>query len=72
MPMNRSLYPTNWLSKSERAVLTLTVHHIDRNPGNNQPGNLIALCSGCHRRAHRGDRRGMGVQPNQLNLFSEV
>ena len=32
---------------------TLTVHHIDMNPGNCDPSNLIALCAGCHLRRHR-------------------
>lgn len=32
---------------------TLTVHHIDGNPGNCSPDNLIALCAGCHLAAHR-------------------
>ena len=32
---------------------TLTVHHIDRDPGNCSPDNLIALCAGCHLAAHR-------------------
>ena len=31
---------------------TLTVHHIDGDPGNCSPENLIALCAGCHLRAH--------------------
>jgi 5-methylcytosine-specific restriction endonuclease McrA len=29
----------------------LTVHHIDHNPGNCHPSNLIALCAVCHLRA---------------------
>lgn len=32
---------------------TLTVHHIDQDPGNCDPANLIALCAGCHLRRHR-------------------
>ena len=30
---------------------TLTVHHIDHNPGNCSDDNLIALCAPCHLRA---------------------
>uniref|UniRef100_A0A6H2A2S6 Putative homing endonuclease n=1 Tax=viral metagenome TaxID=1070528 RepID=A0A6H2A2S6_9ZZZZ len=26
----------------------LTVHHIDYNPANNPPGNLLLLCAKCH------------------------
>lgn len=36
---------------------TLTVHHIDRNPGNNSPDNLVALCPACHLEAHRWERK---------------
>lgn len=32
---------------------TLTVHHIDMDPGNCSSENLIALCAGCHLAAHR-------------------
>lgn len=32
---------------------TLTVHHLDQDPGNCDPTNLIALCAGCHLRRHR-------------------
>lgn len=36
---------------------TLTVHHIDMNPGNCSMENLIALCAPCHLRAHRMARK---------------
>lgn len=46
---------------------TLTVHHIDHQPENCDPGNLIALCAPCHLRAdakhHAESRRGQ--QPDQ-------
>lgn len=39
----------------------LTVAHLDQNPGNNDPANLMALCSPCHLRhdaiAHGQTRR---------------
>jgi 5-methylcytosine-specific restriction endonuclease McrA len=31
-----------------KAGYTLTVHHVDGNPQNNQPSNLRALCQRCH------------------------
>lgn len=31
---------------------TLHVHHIDINPRNNAPENLVSLCKGCHKRHH--------------------
>ena len=35
----------------------LHVHHIDRNPANNDPANLMTLCSSCHLKLHwREDR----------------
>lgn len=43
----------------------LHVHHIDRNPANNDPSNLMTLCSSCHLKLHwREDRekRLAGVQ----------
>lgn len=36
---------------------TLTVAHLDQDPGNNDPGNLRALCSGCHLRHDAPFRR---------------
>jgi 5-methylcytosine-specific restriction endonuclease McrA len=30
----------------------LHVHHLDENPTNNSPANLLTLCSRCHRQAH--------------------
>src|SRR5574337_204403 len=35
----------------------LHVHHIDRNPANNDPANLMTLCASCHLKLHwREDR----------------
>ena len=31
----------------------LEIHHADGNPFNNELGNLVALCHGCHRARHR-------------------
>jgi 5-methylcytosine-specific restriction endonuclease McrA len=31
-------------------VERMSVHHLDHDPSNNAPDNLIALCSGCHLR----------------------
>ena len=35
---------------------TLTVHHINMEPEDCRPENLIALCAPCHLRRHRGER----------------
>ena len=34
------------------------VHHIDRNPRNNQLSNLESCCVSCHEAEHKGDRFG--------------
>lgn len=36
----------------------LTVHHIDGDPGNNDPQNLVALCQRCHLGLHGRKRIG--------------
>lgn len=34
----------------------LDVHHIDENPLNNAPENLVSLCRSCHLQRHRQER----------------
>jgi hypothetical protein len=55
------------LTKSEKAARTLTVHHWNRDPEDNRPGNLAALCSGCHLSYHHLGHSN--VSPGQLSLF---
>lgn len=55
-------------NRSLRAKRTLTVHHQDYNPGNNEESNLIALCSGCHLKKHT-NKRG-NISAGQLNMFT--
>jgi len=33
----------------------LTTHHIDYDPANNNPNNLVVLCQGCHLRRQAAD-----------------
>lgn len=33
----------------------LTVHHIDHNPANNDPKNLMTLCRKCHVEIHKNE-----------------
>lgn len=40
----------------------LHIHHIDLNPTNDAPGNLVALCSVCHARVHTDLRREGGAE----------
>ncbi|MDJ0617036.1 MAG: HNH endonuclease [Calothrix sp. MO_192.B10] len=58
---------TSHLSRSERMVYTLQVHHWNRNPSDNRRENLVALCSGCHLSYHQGGRSN--VSPGQLSLW---
>ncbi|MGB7439568.1 MAG: HNH endonuclease [Coleofasciculaceae cyanobacterium] len=55
------------LSCSERIAYTLTVHHWNRNPGDNRTENLVALCTGCHLFYHQGGKSN--TSPGQLELF---
>jgi len=57
-----------YLTRSERAIATLTVHHANFTPEDNRTENLIALCAPCHLAIHQS-RRG-NVSPGQLSLFS--
>jgi len=46
------------------------IHHIDGNPRNNRPRNLIGLCGTCHNKATKNEiskeqlRRRLGTKPN--------
>ena len=51
--------------KFDTHARTLTVHHIDCDPGNCRPENLAALCAGCHLKAHREKRR-MNVRNSDI------
>lgn len=37
----------------------LHVHHVDENPMNNEPPNLMTLCGSCHRQSHSPNFTGM-------------
>ncbi|MEA5578667.1 HNH endonuclease signature motif containing protein [Anabaena sp. UHCC 0451] len=45
----------------------LQVHHWNRNPADNRPENLVALCPKCHLSYHRGGKGNISV--GQLSLF---
>jgi hypothetical protein len=64
----KCLPPTNayrHLDLSLRRKLSAQVHHVDGNPGNNDPRNLRCLCAGCHLRIHRHHPK---PTPGQLSL----
>ncbi len=54
------------LTKSEKAKLTLQVHHSDYDVSNNHHENLICLCTACHLSYHC--RRRANINPDQLSL----
>lgn len=49
----------------------LPVHHIDEDPGNDRPENLITLCHRCHTVYHRSGRRPFCLQPHRLSRMAE-
>jgi hypothetical protein len=52
---------------SKRRIYLLQVHHWDGQPENNDPSNLVCLCTRCHLYVHR--RHAVSVTPGQLRLF---
>ncbi|MBD2680922.1 MULTISPECIES: HNH endonuclease signature motif containing protein [Nostoc] len=56
------------LTRSEWTMATLTVHHADFAPENNNFDNLIALCAPCHLALHARTKRS-NVSPGQLSLW---
>jgi hypothetical protein len=45
----------------------LQVHHWNRDPSDNRPENLVALCPKCHLSYHRGGKGNISL--GQLSLF---
>ncbi|MDM3845972.1 MAG: HNH endonuclease signature motif containing protein [Aphanizomenon gracile PMC638.10] len=45
----------------------LQVHHWNRDPSDNRPENLVALCPKCHLSYHRGGKGNVSL--GQLSLF---
>ena len=58
------------LSRKIRSKYTAQVHHRDRQPSNNNPNNLVALCTGCHLSYHQGQKGN--ITPGQLSLPLEI
>lgn len=54
--------------RRQRAIYTLTVHHIDHIRSNCDRQNLVALCSVCHLRQRSQDRK-YGTRTGQLSLI---
>src|SRR5438270_9086934 len=47
------LIEANYRCAVPRCMSAIDVHHIDEDPSNNDPSNLIALCPTCHAAFHR-------------------
>jgi hypothetical protein len=58
--------PIGGFRNSAKRVFLLQVHHWDGNPENNQPENLVCLCTSCHLEVHR---RIGSLTPGQVPLF---
>ena len=58
------------ISRKIRSKYTAQVHHRDRQPANNNPDNLVALCTGCHLHYHQGQKGN--ITPGQLSLRLEI
>lgn len=47
------------------------VHHIDENPENNEPSNLLMLCKGCHSKITKGEisaTEAKGIKRTLVNI----
>ena len=61
------------LSKSDRAKLTLVVHHRNYQPEDNREENLVCLCTGCHLGYHTRKRGNISIGQLSLDLnFNQV
>ena len=56
------------LTRSEWTKTTLSVHHANFTPEDNQPENLLPLCTPCHLALHARSKRS-NVSPGQLSLW---
>jgi len=51
---DKSEYECPDCGRGSDRVTDFVVHHIDRDPTNNDPDNLIAVCERCHGWRHHG------------------
>jgi len=56
------------LSRSERTMIALVVHHANFTPEDNRLENLIPLCAPCHLALHGRARGRTNTSPGQLEL----
>jgi hypothetical protein len=59
--------PLHGFRDPKHRIYLLQVHHWDGQPENNEPENLVCLCTCCHLYVHR--RHAVSVTPGQLRLF---
>ena len=60
---------TAHLTKSDRAKLTLAVHHRNYQPEDNREENLVCVCTGCHLGYHTRKRGNISIRQLSLNLW---
>jgi len=61
---------TAHLSKSNRAKITMLVHHSNYQPEDNREENLVCLCTACHLSYHTRKRGNISI--GQLSLDLDV
>ncbi|MGC9780586.1 MAG: HNH endonuclease [Candidatus Heimdallarchaeota archaeon] len=52
-PINVEIIKLLFVFVSYIEDLPYHIHHIDKNPDNNSPDNLMLLCPKCHREIHK-------------------
>ena len=50
----------------------IQVHHIDENPSNNDPDNLVPLCPNCHNIAHGKGHLTMDLNEDRLKKLRDM
>jgi hypothetical protein len=64
----RCLRPGEKLFSAKSRAFLIQVHHWDCDPGNNNPENLVALCTVCHLHMHRQRHGSIAVGQGMLGL----
>jgi len=47
-------------------------HHIDEDPSNNVPENLVPLCPNCHTQAHSKNNMVVNLRPDRIKKLREI
>lgn len=52
-------------------LVHLQIHHIDKDPSNNDIDNLIVLCLNCHANVHSKSNMGISFSPTLLKKYRD-